>query len=326
MVPSRQKSWLEGLLGSNRHLRAAIRRERIDFTYPLTYDNGYNLGVRFPIGDLDCSWAGWIPDFQHRHLPQLFSEKERGRRDAGMAALIKEAPKVVVSSESAAADFRRFHPADAGKEIVLTFGTFPNADWYTNINGEDLSWLPKRYFAVCNQFWSHKNHALVIRALELLAQKSIRPVVVCTGALMDYRQPDYAERLLQQMHRAGVASQVMILGMVPRRLQVEIVRRSLAVLQPSLFEGWSTVVEDARVLAKPTILSDLDVHREQNPPGAEFFERENATALAAALERAWQTLTPGPDREAEEQARKRAEVRIVEIGNRLLAIAKANSP
>jgi glycosyltransferase involved in cell wall biosynthesis len=209
--------------------------------------------------------------------------------------------------------------------MVLSFGTFPNADWYGDFRDEDLSWLPSRYFVICNQFWSHKNHALVVRALEILAKRDLRPVVVCTGALVDFRQPDCAERLLQQMHRAGVSSQVVLLGLVPRRLQVEIIRRSLAVVQPSLFEGWSTVVEDARVLGKPSMLSDLDVHREQNPPGANFFARDDANALAAVMESAWAQLNPGPDRDAEARARQRGEARIAEIGNRLLAIAEESS-
>jgi glycosyltransferase involved in cell wall biosynthesis len=321
----RHRGFVHRLLGSNRELRRAIRDVGIDFLYPFTYDNGYNLGAAFPLSNLGCSWAGWIPDFQHRHLPQLFSEKERNKRDAGIEALVNEAPKVVLSSESAAADFRRFHPAHAGKEMVLTFGTFPSPAWYGDFTDEDLSWLPSRYFVICNQFWSHKNHALVLRALEVLARRDIRPTIVCTGALVDFRQPDQAERLLQQMHRAGIASQVMILGLVSRRLQIEIMRRSLAVVQPSLFEGWSTVVEDARVLGKPALLSDLDVHREQNPPGVQFFPREDEVSLATLLEANWKSLQPGPDRDAEQRARQAAESRMIEIGQRLLTVAEAST-
>jgi hypothetical protein len=57
-------------------------------------------------------------------------------------------------------------------------------------------------------------------------------------------------------------------------------RHSLAVIQPSLFEGWSTVVEDARCLGKKIILSDLLVQVEQNPQGSEFFERHSPQQLA----------------------------------------------
>jgi hypothetical protein len=148
-------------------------------------------------------------------------------------------------------------------------------------------------------------------------------MIVCTGALVDFRQPEHTERLLQQMHRAGVGAQVILLGLVPRRLQIEIIRRSLAVIQPSHFEGWSTVVEDARVLGKATLLSDLAVHQEQNPPGAKFFPGSDAEALSALLDDAWAKFAPGPNLPAEAQARSAATARIVEVGRDCLRIAKS---
>jgi glycosyltransferase involved in cell wall biosynthesis len=132
---------------------------------------------------------------------------------------------------------------------------------------------------------------------------------------------EYCESLLQQIHRAGLGAQVILLGRVARRLQIEIIRRSLAVVQPSLFEGWSTVVEDARVLGKTVLLSDLAVHREQNPPGSRFFPKADAEALAGVLAEAWNSMVPGPDQERERDARAAAEARIAEVGRDFLRIA-----
>ena len=322
-VPVRKKrGWLDRFRASNRDFVSAVARSEVEFLYPFTYDNEYNVGVSLPLGELPCRWAAWIPDFQHRHLPQLFTEKEIGKRNRGIEAVVGEAKKVVLSSESAAADFRSFYPAHAAKADVLRFATFPDANWYEPFEGENLDWLPPRYFVVCNQFWSHKNHALVFKALEILAARGTRPMIVCTGALVDFRQPEHTERLLQQMHRAGVGAQVMLLGLVPRRLQIEIIRRSLAVVQPSLFEGWSTVVEDARVLGKATLLSGLAVHKEQNPPSARFFPGTDAEALATFLADAWENLPPGPNLQSESEARAAATARIAEVGRDFLRIAK----
>ena len=323
-VPVRKaRGLLERFRAKNRDFRNAVRSSGVEFLYPFTYDNQYNVGVSLPVGEMGCRWAAWIPDFQHRHLPQLFTEKEIAKRDRGIAAVAGEAPRVVLSSESAAVDFRAFYPQQSAKAAVLRFATFPDANWYEPFSGEDLSWLPQRYFVICNQFWSHKNHGLVFKALEILAARGLRPNIVCTGALVDFRQPDYTDRLLQQLHRAGLGAQVMLLGLVPRRLQIEIIRRSLAVVQPSLFEGWSTVVEDARVLGKPTLLSDLAVHLEQNPPGAKFFPRTDAEALANALGEAWAEMMPGPNPASEAAAQATANARIAEVGRTFLQVAKA---
>ncbi len=319
----KRRGFLDCFRAKNRDFTRAVRSSGVEFLYPFTYDNQYNVGVTLPVGELGCRWAAWVPDFQHRHLPQLFTEKEIAKRDRGIAAVVGEAQKVVLSSESAAADFRSFYPEHAAKAAVLRFATFPDTNWYEPFDAENLDWLPPRYFAVCNQFWSHKNHATVFKALEILAARGVRPMIVCTGALVDFRQPEHTERLLQQMHRAGVGAQVMLLGLVPRRLQIEIIRRSLAVVQPSLFEGWSTVVEDARVLGKPTLLSALAVHQEQNPPGAKFFPATDAEALATHLADAWANLPLGPDLAAETEARAAANARIAEAGRDFLRIAKS---
>ena len=322
-VPVRKKrGWLDRFRASNRDFTNAVARSGVEFLYPFTYDNEYNIGVSLPVGDLPCRWAAWIPDFQHSHLPKLFTEKEIGKRDRGIGAVVSEAKKVVLSSESAATDFRSFYPAHAAKADVLRFATFPDANWYEPFESENLAWLPPRFFVVCNQFWSHKNHATVFKALEILAARGVRPIVICTGALVDFRQPEHTERLLQQMHRAGVGAQVMLLGLVPRRLQIEIIRRSLAVIQPSLFEGWSTVVEDARVLGKATLLSDLAVHQEQNPPRARFVPGADAESLATLIAEAWEHLPAGPDLHAEAAARETANARIAEVGRDFLRIAK----
>jgi glycosyltransferase involved in cell wall biosynthesis len=60
---------------------------------------------------------------------------------------------------------------------------------------------------------------------------------------------------------------------------------SVALLNPSCLEGWSTTVEEARSLGVPLVLSDLDVHREQAGDDATYFDRTSATALADALQR-----------------------------------------
>jgi glycosyltransferase involved in cell wall biosynthesis len=112
-----------------------------------------------------------------------------------------------------------------------------------------------------------------------------------------------------------------VLGLVSREFQIALFRRALAVVQPSLFEGWSTVVEDARVLGKTALLSDIPVHREQSPPDCSFFPPKSAEALADLLAEKWMTLEPGPDLEREQQARQRALERIQRVGERFLEIA-----
>ena len=297
-----------------RKLSAAARDAA--FVYPLTYDNDYNLGLRWPVAPAlgHTRWAGWIPDFQHRHLPELFSAEEIRRRDESIAQLVEEAPKVVLSSESAAKDFLRFFPAHAAKAAVWRFAVPPPM-----LEDEPCA-APPRFLLVCNQFWTHKNHLVIFRALGLLRERGIRPVVLCTGQLDDYRDRDYAEKIRAALE--GLGDQVTLLGLLPRTQQLALMRRALAIIQPSLFEGWSTVVEDCRALGRPILLSDLPVHREQNPPEARYFPPESAEALAELLRETWENFSPGPDEAAEEIALAQAQTRLALVGRRFLEIAR----
>jgi glycosyltransferase involved in cell wall biosynthesis len=99
---------------------------------------------------------------------------------------------------------------------------------------------------------------------------------------------------------------------------LQLLRKSLAIIQPSLFEGWSTVVEDARALGKSLILSNLPVHLEQNPPHAHYFDPTSPEALAEQIALLWNNAQPGSDLDREEEARQQSQKNVKDFGNRFL--------
>lgn len=313
----------------NRALARVVAGHAIDFLYPLTYENEWTLGVQFPLAPYLTStrWAGWIPDFQHRHLPQLFSREEFELREDGITRLAAEASTIVFSSETAATDYRAFWPQARASPFVLRFCTMPGERWFQEEPAvvQSRYQLPSRFFLISNQFWQHKNHSAVFAALALLGQRGQRPYVVCTGSFRDYRSARHVETLRRQLVESGVQGQVALLGLVPRFDQIQLMRRSIAVLQPSLSEGWSTVVEDARLLGKPLLLSDLAVHKEQNPPAARFFAPQSPEDIATAMSDAWESLPAGPDTAAEEKARSTARANRLAFGRRFLHLAAGDA-
>lgn len=288
---------------------------KYDFVYPDF------AGARAPY-----RWGAWIPDLQELHLPHLFTDEDKRRRRYMCENAAKSAPVIVFSSQMACNDFLNLHPKAEAKCRILNFTSSPGPDWTAGdpIAVQAKYGLPDRFFLVSNQFWMHKDHGAVIDALGLLRREADKPVVVCTGALEDYRDPGYFGSLQKRIADAGVEDQIHILGLIPRLDQLQLMRRSLAVIQPSLFEGWSTVVEDARALGKVMLLSDFPVHLEQNPLGAQFFERSNAEQLASLMREAWSTLAPGPDLPSEAAALSKVEDLTLAFGRRFLEIARGD--
>ena len=99
-------------------------------------------------------------------------------------------------------------------------------------------------------------------------------------------------------------------------------RRAVAVIQPSQFEGWSALVEDARALGKRMYVSDIPVHREQRPPNAIFFQLGDAEQLAELIAKDWPELKPGPDFKSECEAREEQHGRTLTFARTFLQILK----
>jgi glycosyltransferase involved in cell wall biosynthesis len=291
--------------------------------------NFRKIDFYYPAGNLPrkwiFKWGGWIPDFQYRHLPHLFSKQEYENREKRNLHLAKESEVLAFSSAHAMNDYRIFFPSYEGNEYLLHFVSNANLDWLK----EDVNevWkkynLPERFFIVCNQFWKHKDHETVIDALYLLKQKGIITHAVCTGATEDFRNPDYYPSLLKRAAEKGVSDQFIVLGFISRKDQIQLIRKSMAIIQPSLFEGWSTVVEDGRSLGKTIFLSDFPVHVEQNPPYTFYFKQRNAEQLAQYIEQQLPVLSPGPDVFKEQTAFEQNTELMIEFGRNVIRMAKS---
>ena len=234
---------------------------------------------------LEFRGVQWVPDFQEHRFPEHFPPKELASRLERNARWFSAHRHVMVSSEDVAADLRRHYGQHGNRVHVVRFASFPPAEGLPS----DLAalrsryGLPERYFLCANQFWRHKNHGLVLRALAD-AGPAAAPVVF-TGLEEDYRDPAYAPSVKRLAAELGIQDQAQFLGFIPRPDQLGLMAGAVAVIQPSLCEGWSTTVEDAKSLGRRVLASDIAVHREQLAEGGDFFGGEDAAALAGLLRR-----------------------------------------
>lgn len=253
-----------------------LRRHRID-----VLSHYGHLGSRAKLPTI-----AWIPDFQHEHLPEFFSAAEVRLRSAMYLRMARAASIIMVSSENAQNDLKRLHPFAARRTRVLRFvcdvaNTLSNVAPRSALEAE--YGLTGQYFHLPNQFWVHKNHAVVIEALAI-ARKAGRPLlVVATGHTRDARHPDHFENLMLRMAELGCAEDFRVLGLVPHGMLVSLMVHSCAIVNPSRFEGWSTTVEEAKSIGKSIILSDIQVHQEQRPEHGTYFAPDDAAALAKAM-------------------------------------------
>jgi len=246
--------------------------------------NLYPINSSIDISNID-NFFFWIPDFQEWYLPHLFSKKEIQFRKTSQKYLVDKGYPIVFSSNNALEDFNKFYPNNKNRKEVLRFVSMVD-DNYSNI---EISQLKKKYsieddyFIVPNQFWKHKNHKVVIEAAKVLKERGDKFLVVFTGKEYDYRNPDYTLSLRREIKESGLDDNFCFLGFIDRAEQLQLMKNSIAIIQPSLFEGWSTVVEDTKALNHVIILSDLLLHREQIKDNCIFFNPLNGIELADKL-------------------------------------------
>jgi hypothetical protein len=229
---------------------------------------------------------GWIPDFQHVHLPQFFSKKECTTRDREFANVINSSSAVILSSEDALKDLTEFKKNNKTSTYILRFVSRLHPKLSELPSRKELMEkynLNRPWFHIPNQFWAHKNHKIVVEALHLLKVQGNCPLVIATGSTTDYRNPDYFPSLMKLVSDYDLHDDFRAVGMLPYTDVVALMRYSLAVINPSLFEGWSTSVEESKAMGKMVLLSDIAVHREQSPVHSYYFDVNDYAGLANYL-------------------------------------------
>lgn len=295
------------ILGYDRRLTKSFKQFKAAETNVLFTNNHSYLDIRNEIIKFY-----WIPDFQHVHLPYLFTEEQIEERNFKFLEGCKKSDVIILSSEDAQKDLAKFAPQYLTKSRISHFAA--------NVN--DVVWegdpkslitqynIPEKFFYLPNQFWKHKNHYVVFKALAYLKEKNISLHVVCTGNPSEFRSPEYFNEIKSKIAEWNIEDQIHLLGLLPYDDVLLLMRQCVALLNPSLFEGWSTTVEECKSIGKKAILSDIPVHREQAPKLVDYFPANDHKKLAEIMEKTWNTTKAGSDFLQEQIARQEMSQRI----------------
>ena len=232
----------------------------------------------------DIKLVSWYPDLQHRFYPEYFQKFKLWQRELRLQKLLKHSEHLVMSSQDVASHFSRFYPDAQIEKTVLPFVSLTDTDEIV-----DKAVVTKRYglqadyFMVSNQFYKHKDHKTLLEALAEVKKQKPDVVVAMTGKMEDYRDPTYITSLKKIIADHDLTENVYLLGVIPRGDQLSLMKHAIAVIQPSLFEGWSTVVEDVKSIAGRIIASDIAIHKEQLGDEGVLFGQSDPVHLSQQM-------------------------------------------
>jgi glycosyltransferase involved in cell wall biosynthesis len=265
-------------------------------------DNGFpkDLDCIFPYSErAECNYIKhkiiWKPDFQEFHYPVYFSPSDLDNHTIFLDRISKLECDLILSSDDSKRDYERYYPSHANKIKVVNFTSFlPPFD---HINISQLKGklnISRPYFLVANQFWPHKNHINVLKAMSVVKRRlgHMPFQMVFTGKTSSDRDKDLKKKLDYYIHLNQLNEDVIYTGFINREDQLALMKNSIAVVQPSLFEGWSIVIEDVKAMNHRVIASSISVNKEQIIDNACFFNPFDFKELAERMLSVFETPAP----------------------------------
>ena len=271
------------VFGKDTKIEALFLSYKID----IIFENAFFYGkdIKIPI-------IAWIPDFQHRLLPEMFSLLPWIKREIGFRAQISSGRRILLSSKDSIKYCKKFYPKSKKRINLVRFSVIPprilkdsttiKIKKYMNFLKKKYS-LPKKYIFLPNQFWEHKNHLIVLEALNILKKKGYNVKIISSGKQIDPSKPNYFNKIKKKIIKYQLQDQFLMLGLIPYEHVIMLMLGSISVLNPSLCEGRSTTVEECKALNIKMILSNIDIHKEQARNKAIFFNPNNKYSLVRKI-------------------------------------------
>lgn len=241
----------------------------------------------FPFNNFPIKTSGkvklisWIPDFQHKVLKKNFSITNWILRDIKFKLISIKTDKLILSSQSALKDYKLFYSKRCFNIGILPFTSVINEDYINHEILNRFNLKPKKYFIISNQFHIHKNFEFAIKSFVNFIKKNSDIKLVITGSAS--LSNNYYSEIKELVKNSGYESNIIFTGFITRNNVISLMYNSIALIQPSKFEGWNTAIEDCKTLDIPVIASSIPVHIEQLSNYGNYFDNNDSSSLEKIL-------------------------------------------
>ena len=175
--------------------------------------------------------------------------------------------------------------------------------------------LPEKYFFYPAQFWPHKNHICIVKAVSYLRkEKGIDAHVIFTGS--DKGNKAYIQKMTQEL---DVADLVHFAGFVSYEEMKYLYTHAVGMIFASLMGPNNIPPIEAVYLECPLIITDIPGHKEQMGDAALYFDGYKPEELADRME-TLMVSDAAAQRQLEKQNEKRKEFIEYSYGDKIIDI------
>jgi glycosyltransferase involved in cell wall biosynthesis len=261
----------------NDGLEAIARSERIDLMWLME-----------PWSEpLSVPYIATVWDLEHRKRPYFPEVSTTGwtwsARENVYNALLPRASMIVTGTQAGKEEVIRYYHVNSLNVMVIPF---PAPDGAVLVQSLDAAGITEKYrlngdfLLYPAQFWPHKNHINLLRALSLLRnQTDLDLSLVLTGS--DKGNRDY---VMEHVVELGLGDRVFVPGFVPREDLNALYRASTALVFPSYFGPDNFPPLEAFALSCPVIAANIPGAEEQLGQGALLFNPSDPSDIAAKIQ------------------------------------------
>lgn len=255
-------------------------------------DEGQIYGHRFdfdlyfgPLNNLnprlyDRPTVAILHDIQEQYFPEYFSKADLIGRLEVYPEICRSATTLVAISEFCKQSFIEKFNIDPSKIAVVS--NAPQAE-LVNAPG-DGHWsrppVPEKYLFYPANCYRHKNHGLLLDAVQKLKNEGRIMPVVFSGFELPGGFP-----LRKEIASRGLGEQCQVFTDLPAEELRYLFRNALAVVMPTKFEGFGMPAIEAAACGCPVVCSDLPALREVLGDNALYFNPDSVDELTAQIRR-----------------------------------------
>lgn len=231
-----------------------------------------------------------IHDLMHKYnTAERHPWKEKLFRDFVYRGAAQSSLLTVVSSEWTKSDLHRFYGIPPDKIRVVPESVPPYVCEYEGLTAPEAESvlerfrLPERYVFYPAQFWRHKNHAGLVRALYRIKEEYRTEVpAVFVGA-----PKEAFKEVMSLIDRLGLTGQITYLGYVSDKEIVALYKRAVALVMPSWFNVSSIPVLEALALGTCCLCANVAPAAERVGDAGLLFDPHDERDIAEKVWRIW---------------------------------------
>jgi glycosyltransferase involved in cell wall biosynthesis len=236
---------------------------------------------------LPIPYIATVWDLEHRKQPYFPEVSIDGWTFSGREivynALLPRASMIITGTQAGKDEIVHYYRVNPANVVVIPLpvpAASPVAPQPSSAEIKQQYGLSGDFLLYPAQFWPHKNHVNLVRALRLLRDQSgLDMSLVLTGS-----DKGNLGHVMEEIETAGLSDRVFVPGFVPRDHLTALYRAAAALIFPSYFGPDNIPPLEAFALGCPVIAANVAGAAEQIGEGALLFDPSNPSDIAAKIE------------------------------------------